>query len=562
MAKSWAYTSLAEGSSIRLVIGDQNFQVAAFTGSWAINQVPEAMCAIALGRNVRNVNQTAAIHALAGSLRSMTKAQVYLSLQGEFTPDGARWPEGEQLIFDGYYVGYGSQKINGKVHFMAHLSHWLLDFSFTSSLSSISHPDNPTSLTFPAIMEPFSGGESGGSTSGIFITQYLHHDTILADLSNGDLWMALRNLMCAMAQSEGFSPACGLASTGLSALKTNDRVQRALARMEGPGGSKNCNGLEYKYAKALPIAVADGQAYSGMAEYIGRAAADQLVRMTTWDIMVGLYCPMFGLDLCPAADRSIVVASLPGYRGATWRVLPPDEYEFVDQAGMLAKPLRAVVVHGAYSPENGSNFNDSADSFSTCMTGTFVSTAVEDGDGVVLYQQMPDWLGNISLSGQTAGDSSGAKDNQPHNSATTPNQGKAASDKTPAQMRATVQDLLDRYAHTLYVQHALRGRSGTISGKLRFDIGPGSHLQLLGSAEAFIGSEDALAADLFAQVNRVTVEINAEGRRASTAFVLTHLRNGQENKDDRTSAAIHPLFGDAIAKGLPLVDAYVLTPTT
>jgi hypothetical protein len=81
-------------------------------------------------------------------------------------------------------------------------------------------------------------------------------------------------------------------------------------------------------------------------------------------------------------------------------------------------------------------------------------------------------------------------------------------------------------------------------------------VELKNSPELFLAGQDDLAISMYGQINRVTVEINAESRTASTSFVITHLRNQTENSDPRTSIAQHPLYGSNVTLGVPLVPAY------
>ena len=61
---------------------------------------------------------------------------------------------------------------------------------------------------------------------------------------------------------------------------------------------------------------------------------------------------------------------------------------------------------------------------------------------------------------------------------------------------------------------------------------------------------------MYGQVVRVTYEIDAENRTARTSFMLSHLRTEKENESDATSIDRHPLFGDSVVAGSPLVPAY------
>lgn len=571
--KNWAYTTLAEEASVRLrieanvegVTGTIGYEVVTVTGSFAVNQVPECVCVLAIGRNSVDGRQLAKIHKAAKTLKQMMKATVVFHPQGEFKPDGTPWPKGEQVVFDGRYAGLSYQKVNGKVSVCVHLTHWLVDLAFSSCLSSVSHVSNPASLTFPAALEPVVTGAGGGGEA-TFLSSLVPHQAIEPIVAQ-DLWEAMKILMCGMSSFDGFNPVCGTGGVGLDQLKKNDRAKQALKRIEGPGG--DCE-LAYKYGKPLKLTVTLAtQAFGGIAQAIGDIPVTSVWNMNFWDLLVGGYCPAFGLMVCPGVDRVIVAADCPGFRGAVnplelgpgarasvWREIPPNEYEFTDQTAMLPRPLRAVVSHGAVFMEAGANYNATAQGVATCVSGVFASESVEDADGVVMYTQVPKWIAEVTTSGVNAGTVVGVKDNTPIKTATTPDGGTKGPDLSPVEMRDDAQKLLDKYAQMVFIREQLRGRNGTISGKLRFDIGPGSKLKLKGSPEVFIGGEDELADDLYVEVNRVTFEINCEGRRAATAFILTHARNDAENQSDRTSTDEHPFYGTAVMLGFPMLPAH------
>ncbi len=564
-AKDYAVTSFADKGSVRLEIEGQSYEVIHYTGSFAINEIPQAVCALALGRDARDGERRAKIHSAAKGLRSMLKAKVFMTMEGEYKPDGTKWPKGEQLIFAGYFTGFGYQKIRGmgggKVYFVAHLIHWLADLGFTSTLSSISHPSNPASLTFPSIVSPFPGGEGGGGGQGIFIAELIGHSQIMANLAAGDLWGALKGFMCSMAGWEGFNPICGKGGLGIDQIKHNTRAAKALARIEGPAGecSKGVTNVGYKYGQRLPVALSLRQGYAGIARAIGHVYSSQMVQMTAWDALVGYYLPLFGLDLCPMVDRAVVTASLPGYRGKggkMWRTLLTNEYDFTDQSAMLPKPLKAVVVHGSIAMETRANMSEVSQSGNTCMSGVFASKAAEDGDGSIIYMPVPEWMSEISLSGLNAGRTVGNDNNKALNFNGADNGGQAPKEEPPKGTFSSAQELIDKYARTLFIQHNLRGRNGTFGGKLRLDIAPGSHLKAEGSPELFIGGEDELASDGYCQANRVTVEVNAEARRAATSIACSHLRNEAENADDRHSIDKHPIYEDAVMLGAPLLPEF------
>lgn len=572
-SKNWAYTSFADDVSVRLDLNGVNYEVVEFTASWAINEVPSAVCLLAVGRNAFNVKRQAVAHASASGTKQMMRAKVFFTPVGQYTPDGKAWPKGEQMVFDGYFTGSGYQKVEGKVNFTVNLIHWLVDLSFSSCLSSRSHVSNPSNLAFSAIIDPVTAGGGPDQELAVWTSQYIGASA-LAELIPTDLWQALKTFFCGMSLFEGFSPQCG--GAGIQNLAHNDRATRALLRIEGEtlgasikattedapvdavaSPSGDCT-RKYVYGKAIPLKLENAdQAYEGVAKAMGQFALDSVWHTNMWDLLVGTFCPMFQLTLCPAVDRAIVAADTPGYNAALWQTVYPDEIAFVDQTLALPRPLRAVACWGLV--EMTTNGLGGEVGMPTCMGGVFASDAGEDSDGVVLYAQIPEWIGAITDPvGETAGDATGTAKGVPINTATSITGGQPPTVPAAAAAAAAkaANTTLGEYAHGVFVREQLRGRNGTVSGKLRFDIGPGSHVRVAGSQEVFLGAEDSLAQDQFAQVNRVTVSISAESRTASTSFVLTHLRNAAENAAERTSVDKHPLYLDAVAVGLPLVDAY------
>lgn len=587
-AVDFAYTDLSFDRSVTLEIDGTPYELVHFTASFTINQVPEAVCMLALGRDARQENVKATAHTSAASLRGIKPARVLFRAEGDTRPGGPFWPSDSLVIFDGYFTGFSYLKANGKVHVVAHLIHWLTDLTFSSSLSQISHPSNPADLTMAAATEPPIQGAGGGGQA-ITLSQHLHVSAITPLIPN-DLWEAIKTVLCAMSQAEGFDPTCGKGVTGFSPedLLPNDRATRALSRIEGPSGvaSDATNALsdvdlqllksvgappselggdcsmEYRYANALPLSLGLREAYVGIAEAISDMPAVELWGHTLWELLVGHYAQQFGFDLCPAVDRAFVAAALGGWRagGAKtyWREITPDDYDYIDQSALVSRPLRAVVVHGVNRSESGGNQGGNQVSGepggTSCLSGIYSSPADDDAGGVILYQQVPRWAANITAAEDWAGDTTGNSGQGPIRTATQPTVPQPTTAKAkPAALLAEAKTVLDKYAQMIFMQNVLRGRTGTVGGRLRFDIAPGSHVKIKADPELFIGAEDALASDLYARVVRVTVEIDAEGRRAGTSLLLDHVRNEAENNDDRTSLTDHPIYGHAIMSGAPLL---------
>jgi len=182
-----------------------------------------------------------------------------------------------------------------------------------------------------------------------------------------------------------------------------------------------------------------------------------------------------------------------------------------------------------------------------------VGGCYDTGDkmGVTLYIPAPRWLAGVSFAGGP--EASGLQQNTPVPTSTTPTATGPAAAPAPD---PNINQLYQAFAHSHYVASTLRGRTGPLSGKLRFDIAPGSIVQVHRDPELFLAGVDQLAQDYYACVSRVTIAINAEARMASTSFALSHMRTAAENDDDRYSVTAHPLFGSSVFTGAPLIDAW------
>ncbi len=557
-----AVTYLSGAKALYLEIGDRRFAVAQFTASWAVNEIPQAQCLIAVGRDARSehAGELAEIHAAADSLLQMLPARVVFRPEGEYVPGGAAWPAGSQVVFDGYYVGYAHRKMNGKVQVIVNLTHWLTDLAHSSCLSKNSHPSNPASLTTAAVMRTF---RDSGAAQGAFVSYLTGHRVVQSRVLQ-DMWGAIKSLFSAIAAIEaspvGPNDLCG--GTTPASFVRNDRAIAALARMEGPALFAPA-ALAYRHGVPLvPQGFNVPLVDSAVGNAVCNATIDSYANTTFWDKLVGEFGPMFGMAVVPLVGKSLVVADTPAYNGDFWKEITPDEYDSFDQTAFVERPMRAVAVYGHVASFTGAR-NGAAPVNHRDVGGCYAAPGVSPADGLVQYVRAPAWLDTI-MSGAVYGRSStGVTGGSATSTGSTPGLTPPPPADTPAYTEhlGNVQPLYARYAQTVYALQALRGRSGTVSGKLRFDIGPGSVVRIGATPDVVTGPGlDKLAGDFYGCVSRVTVNINCESAAAGTTFQLTHLRTAPENKSPRTSVREHPLFGRSIhgggKHGAPLIDEY------
>jgi hypothetical protein len=556
-SRQYAYTDLSQDQTLVLVIEGEAYEVSQLTMTFALNEVPRATCLLAVGRNARFTPQLAKIHETGIQLSQMKPARLELRPNGEWRPQSDQEWTGPELIFDGYYVGLACRKVSNRVQAVVHLVHWLVDLGFSSTLDKNSHPSNPTSLT---VSSSVPGMDTGLEGPPIFVSHLVAHEAIESKVRT-DLWGGIKALLCGLAEKEKMDIKCSAAGLGPGDKTINTRAQLALRRIQGPGG--NC-GLAYDPEMGgLPLKLndQDGQGISiplvkeAVAEAVTHQTLQNFAHTTFWDAITGVYAPMFSLAIVPQVDTATVIASTPALDQTYDKEILPGEYEDFDLTGMIDRPLQGVAVYGDYESLTGWEQTEPGQGDTVCIGGQYAADAEEPGDGMWLVVRSPPWLRGVPTAGLYTGTTTGVVNYTASNTSTTVDVNALdPPDPLPGTILRKLRSLYDAYAHTIYVANMLRGRGATISGKLRFDIAPGSIVKIVGEPEQFAGGEDKLTFDLYGHVVRVTININAESQRAGTTLQLSHIRTLKEfATDERTKVTGHPLFGPDVYKGAPLV---------
>lgn len=555
-SKNWAYTTLSEQDSVYLLINNVRYAVVEFVASFAANEIPRATCLLAIGRDARRPEPVLAqINQTGNSLGTVVPAEVRMKIRGEFDTEGQTWPEEEKVLFSGFFHGFAYRKVNGKIGVVAQLRHWLEDLGFSSMLSRVFHPANPMDLAYPGAVPGGANRAVGGGTTGqsIFLSEHYNFDVSFQAIET-DLWRAIKEMLCSLANEDVFN----VEVAGIEGVVDNLSNQpntpaiAALARIEGPTADAACS-RDYDLGVPLPLDTADveevPEAISAKLAYM---ASDAVLHQTFWDALVHFFLPRYMMQLIPLIDTAVVTAAAPGFREAYDVELKPEEYDSLDHSALIERPLRAVLLQTPDKSLAGASMTEDGTPAAWGIGGGFAAPGVTEG--MLLALRVPEWAQDIESSALYAAASTGIPEEAPINEASAPgNVGGEAVGRKPSEIAVGASELLSRYARMLYVQNALRGREGAVSGKLRFDIAPGSNIRIVGSPERFLAGIDQLATTHYATVQRVTIVINAEAGQASTRFKLTNIRTESENTQDRFSIEAHPLFGDNVIRGLPLI---------
>lgn len=539
------------------------FDVVQFTADFELNSIPKAQLSLALGRRADDVSQVAAIHRVINSMKFKLPISVYMQAQptstDQFIDNWPLNPDGTAKtfrVFKGYTTGCGYRKSMGAAEFVLYAIHWLTDLNFASAVSRQYQPLNPQEYTFMAAVPNFA---TGGATDLVPTT--LSHSLFNTDVIKNDFW-GYKQIFGPTGETVGgikqwfteLSNTDLIVSTELQTLGgagtpvANTDALSALALMEPIDGA-------YLDGVPLNLDVADttaNQTAEQIASVIAHETFFTMANHTMWDKIVGEFASQFMFSISPLVEKALVVPFIPGLQAFYTTVLAR-EYNFIELNAEMPRIVRGVAVVMGMSMSAGGDMpnNPNGDAGPTSIAyNTVGGLYMPRTTGQLLLRHAPPWLAAVAKPYLDSGTT--VPKDKPVSNAITPDAG-AQTGRNLNQLYLNAKTLWDKYAQALYMMEILRGRSGTLSGKLRFDIAPGSTIRIEGSEEPFIDG-DKLGQTLYGSVLRVSISINAESQKAGTAFHIGHIRSEAENSSTDTSVAQHPLWKTTWA-GAPLVRA-------
>jgi hypothetical protein len=545
--------------SMNMQVDGTTFEIVQFGADFSINGIPTAEAVLALGRKASTGNDAAEIHKSLDKLSADALVKVYFCPTGQWS-DGKDWPAGPHMIFEGRIANVGYTKVQGKVQFVVRLTHWLADINYSSAVSSISHPSNPAQYTFQSVIS--SDIRAGGIKRPAGIAGTAAAVSITPANVQEDLWgAAIKPFFCKLAQNETARLDADLKQCFDIEGNDNSQALAALQRIEGAGGT-DCDLEPSCYTPKMSLSTPLGDSVQTVADTIAKTISFDTIQSfantTLWAKMVG-YASMFGGAVIPLVDKALVVPFVPGTRSTFCKRIDSCDYVHINMSQAVPQLLRGIALTGNLEMIAGTAPTGSRDVASLLgVGGCYAPPGVNRG--MVKFVSPPPWLRNIAYGAHSAKKPIGLDGKKAFGTATTPKEGDdnqliANKDgKKREDILRDVSELYDAYAKYMYATEVLRGRFGTVSGKLRFDIAPGSTVLIGGSAERFLEGADALAQNLVGTVMRVSIGLNAEAGQAGTSFAFTHLRTEDQNEDDKYSVDGHPLYDDAFA-GAPLLDA-------
>lgn len=531
------------------VVDGTEMDVVRFGADYQLNTIPTGSIQLALGRRMDTLAPHP-IHEKVKSLRNKKPVKVFAQFtahgrQGD-PPANAEDPaDGETvLVFDGYTTGPGYERMTAGAGYSIGMEGWLADLNFSSAISKASHPSNPADLAFPTVMRLLnpslaaSTGPSGGMTGPSLASVFLGPAVTV------DFWgTGMKKWFEALAAKDHLADLGGPLAQALGAGGgTNDQALAALARMSaGDLGS--------------PALAFDLSGAGAAQQHIVRRIVTQLSEMTLetvagstmWDNLVAM-ANDFMFAVVPGVERAAVVPYNPVLRDP-YKTIFATEYDAVQLAGDMPRILRAVGLFGDKMMDGGPPIQGQPVPFAQIGIGGWFEPNGSNG-GQVILRQAPGWLAGVCPELYLEARSSPADLVVP----TGPNPAApagAAPAAPPADVLVGLSSVINRFAQAVYALEVLKFRRGSLTGKFRLDIAPGSAVKVETAAERFIGEKDEFGQELYATVTGVSLFADSEAQKASTTFALAHHRAPDENTAEATSMARHPLYS-TLWKGGPL----------
>lgn len=520
-------------------------EVVAISCAFALNSLPVANATIACGKNVKT-NEPSKIHGALEQFIIREAVRISLYVDAERVDGGDEivgiygMNKNWSVIFEGYYAGVGYQRAYNSANYTLQFFHWLDDLACSSALNGSWHPGVPHDLAQAAETDHALGGGGGGFSSFIPLAdpqrQIITPPNIKKDLWEEVIKKLYENLACReLGEQLGGPSNCDDVNKA-----NNAAAKKALEKIPGEAPEKsklalkidglNDDTLEWAAITAISKIIANNISYSSF-----------------WSKLIGEFATEFMFAVSPAATYANVIPYFGGLN-KEWVVLKAEEYSYSSFSHTLSTFLNSIEIR--FSQSNTSSVWPSGGVTPSVSYYRPLARypAEPEARGQVVVKEPPLWVSNTIPSALYGPLSTGIQ-KKPSDSAEGDDSTPGAT-KKPAETEQDLHgsEIVQNYAEHWYKTEILNQRRGELSGKLRFDIAPGSIVKIETPAEKI----DLEPEEKYGVVVQVSFIIDAQKNQAGTSFALSNLRTTTENANPLLTAEKPPLYEEAW-RGGPLV---------
>lgn len=524
-------------------------EVVSFSGSYALNSIPVGVATIAAGREMRSASPSQ-IHETLQTLKLREAVEVRLKVTLDQPDTGINGMNGQWcVVFEGYYAGCGYQRTHESANYTLRFTHWLDDLACSSALNGSWHPGVPHDLAQSAECD-IALMAGGGGISTITPTLDPYFKIINKGNITTDLWgKVLKPLLDALAARAVGTQEPGGSNNAADDKSNNAAAIAALKKM--PGDSPN--------PAALPFDVEDQNDNTlalAMVMALDKIIKTGLAYSSFWSKLIGEFGPEFLFGISPAATFANVIPYFGGI-SRPWITIKGSEYNYASFNNSLVSLIGAVELRFSQRSTSGIDIGGDGDNNQLSFyppLARFPPKKDIGHRGQIIIKDPPAWITNnvpIAVYGPLASGVQGTPtDMVQQGNGAPPNdiQRPAGEEKKLAASK-----IVQAYAEHLYKTEVLAQRRGELSGKLRFDIAPGSIVKIDAPDSEIIPAGQELNVKFYGMVTQVSFVINAETHSAGTAFVLTNLRTEAENNNTQLVSDTAPTYPAERWNGGPLV---------
>lgn len=517
----------------RLVIKDVEYSVEMASLTYQLNTIPRAVFTVSLGRDP--TGKPSAAH--SAKFKNGDLVKFYATITRRDGSGEDKWiPKGERLLFEGQYKGCQPHRSSGAAKLLVSAQGWLVDMDGSAATSAMSHPQNPGQFNYRAVHE-FTGA------GGVAWTPFTSLGKVTPATLSSDFWGdALLPWFQELTELDRIN------TEELSFLQVsggNTAAAAALKRFTTSDGNYVPLALDFQGAESQAIS-------ESIWNNIQAESFESIAQQTLWGKLLQL-ASLYMFAVVPRVEDALVVPYIPGLQSAWKHAIKAGDYDVSDAPQEVEQDLLGVGVLCGVKMTSGADMRpNSSDGMDRFGVGGWYSPP--NARGLVKLQQGPPWLTNVAASDRYASFAVG-DGVKPISTAQSPGVGDLnAVIMSPDTLRQQTKSLLDAYAKSLYVYERLRLSQLALVGKPRFDIAPGSTVKIEGVGEPFV-QKDVLGQDLYGDVLRVSILLDAEAKKAQASFNIGHVRTADENSEPGVSIERHP-FWNGVWKGAGLLKEF------
>lgn len=518
--------------SARAELQNEEIDITGFEIRYGLNMIPMATIYPTVGREPQNNKEAHAVQALLAA-QPFTPVKIYATFETDKDNPGEAegFPHNsETLLFDGYITGvtYQSNRspAGGSVMLTAGAAGWLIGLRGTTAQSVGATVKGPGG--FAEVLNL--------NNNRIALFEYKMAFTTDGSAIVTNLW------------TDFIKPFFGeiVNTESVWGDAPNDSANSALNRMDNENifAGAATNELPFKFGEEAPK-------LEITKEYVGQALARDVY--TTWrsaDLWAALMniAYSFKFAVVTTIKSASCVAAYPALNGKEHRYITTNDYTDIQlSVNTPAKIVKVVVVgqlaSSPYAPTPVTSAIIGLHSAENVWNDPELGAR-----GHTLSVDAPPWLAGLTPIGTITRDSLGGNALlipdalNPNANVITP-----ADDYQEVYSKYVTSDLGDRYAKVIAQTRLFAERHGSVVGRFRLDIAPGSlvKVQVIDDKFAEEGSDEKA---IYGQVQTVELSVRAgavgASGTASTKFDLGFVRTAAEHEyaGDALTASKHPLY--------------------